>query len=204
MKNILAENLLRFGVKNLKESDKQRLKEADPGDPSQSTVDLSADYASLKSALATYNSTIKSITGFDPGLFLRAANKNPTDLLITSATRQTKKNGDGYHLKWQPNNPNKIWVFFPPTEKFSGDELTINLDGKSIGSSSYGLWKYSGVNANNEKQVAKVKQAADTLGNAIVQFFNKVQSSVPKNYIITKSRAYDDGTAELIFGAAEQ
>lgn len=31
MKNILAENLLRFGVKNLKESDKQKLIEQDPG-----------------------------------------------------------------------------------------------------------------------------------------------------------------------------
>lgn len=30
MKNILAENLLRFGVKNLKESDKQKLMEQDP------------------------------------------------------------------------------------------------------------------------------------------------------------------------------
>ena len=30
MNNILAENLLRFGVKNLKESDKQKLMEQDP------------------------------------------------------------------------------------------------------------------------------------------------------------------------------
>jgi len=56
MKNILAENLLRFGVKNLKESDKKKLIELDPGDPISITPEFAQKaYASVAKEIQTYN-----------------------------------------------------------------------------------------------------------------------------------------------------
>jgi len=207
LKNILAENMLRFGTKNLNESEKHRLIESgstEPGDPSQSTVDLSTDYATLKSALTTYNSTVKSVMGVDPGLFLRSANEKPSQLLITSGQRQDdggQPGGDNFVLKYDiPSGVLKRRVATKPVSFY-----TVPLDGNNIGTGKgYGIWFY-GLNNDliekkGEKKKEQVKSAANVAGAAIAAFFSKVQTSVPKNYVVNQSRAYADGSAEYIFG----
>lgn len=172
-----------------------------PGDPSQSTVDLSTDYATLKSALVTYNNTVKSIMGVDPGLFLRSSNKAPSQLLITSGGRQddSGQGGDNFVLKYDiPTGVLKRRVGSQPPTFY-----TLKLDGNEIGTgTNKGIW-FFGLNTNlmkKEKKVEQVKTAANIAGTAIATFFSKVQSSVPKNYVVNQSKSYADGTAEYVFG----
>ena len=172
-----------------------------PGDPSQSTVDLSTDYATLKTVLATYNSTFQSIMGTDPGLFLRSANNAPSQLLITSNTRQDDSGqgaGENYVLKYDiPTSVLKRRVGSSPVKFY-----TLQLDGSSIGTGPGGIW-YFGLTQDllkKEKKVEQVKAAANVAGAAIATFFSKVQTSVPKNYVVTRSSSYADGTAEYVFG----
>jgi hypothetical protein len=203
MKNILAENMLRFGSKNLTESEKinlQRLVETDPGDPSQAAVDLSTEYGTLRSALATYNSTFKGITGVDPGLFLRSSNAKPSQLLITSAKRQDDSGqsaGDNFVLRYDiPTAVLKRRVGTQPPSFY-----TLQLDGNSIGTSKGGgIWHYA-VPENiksKEKKVEQIKAAANTAGAAIAEFFKAVQTKVPKNYVVTRNTPGGD----FIFGPA--
>lgn len=202
MKNILAENMLRFGSKNLTESERknlQRLVEADPGDPSQAAIDLSTEYSTLYTALTTYNSTFKSITGVDPGLFLRASNKAPSQLLITSNKRQNDSGqsaGDNFVLKYDiPTGVLKRRVGTEPPSFY-----TMQLDGNSIGTSKGGIWYYA-VPENiksKEKKVEQLKAAANTAGAAIAEFFKAVQTKVPKNYVLTRNTPGQD----FIFGPA--
>ena len=173
-----------------------------PGDPSQSTVDLSTDYATLKSALATYNNTFNSVMGVDPGLFLRSSNKVPSQLLITSNTRQDdggQPGGDNFVLRYDiPTGVLKRRVGTKPVSFY-----TVPLDGNNIGTGKgYGIW-FFGLNTDlmkKEKKVEQVKAAANIAGAAIATFFSKVQTSVPKNYVVTNDRAFADGSAEYIFG----
>ena len=173
-----------------------------PGDPSQSTVDLSTDYATLKSALATYNNTVNSVMGVDPGLFLRSSNKAPSQLLITSNTRQDNSGqgaGDNWVLRYDiPTATLKRRVQANPVQIH-----TLALDGNTIGTGpGKGIW-FFGLNQDlmkKEKKVEQVKSAANVVGAAIAAFFSKVQTSVPKNYVVTNDRAFADGSAEYIFG----
>ena len=174
-----------------------------PGDPSQSTVDLSTDYATLYAALTTYNSTVQSIMGVDPGLFLRSSNKAPSQLLITSGKRQDDSgqgmSGDNFVLRYDiPTGVLKRRVGTTPPTFY-----TLTLDGNEIGTGAgKGIWSY-GLNADlmkNAKKVEQVKAAANIAGAAIAAFFSKVQSSVPKNYVVNQSRSYADGTAKYVFG----
>lgn len=174
-----------------------------PGDPSQSTVDLSTDYATLKSALATYNNTVNSVMGVDPGLFLRSSNKAPSQLLITSGGRQDDSgqgtSGDNFVLRYEiPTGVLKRRVGTKPPTFY-----TLKLDGNEIGTgANKGIW-FFGLNQDlmkKEKKVEQVKAAANVAGAAIAAFFSKVQTSVPKNYVVTNDRAFADGSAEYIFG----
>lgn len=210
MKNILS---------SLNESEKKRILEMhnnaskrhylneqnttnEPGDPTQSTVDLSTDYTNLRSALMTYNSTVKSIMGVDPGLFLRSSNKLPSQLLITSGGRQDDSgqgtSGDNFVLRYDiPTGVLKRRVGSNPVKFY-----TLPLDGNTIGTGPGGIW-YFGLSEDlkkKEKKVDQVKAAANVAGAAIASFFSKVQGSVPKNYVVNKTKSYADGTDEYIFG----
>jgi hypothetical protein len=170
-----------------------------PGDPSQSTVDLSTDYVTLKTALATYNSTFQDIMGVDPGLFLKASSDAPSQILLTSNTRQSQSgqgsSGNNFVLKYDiPTSVLTRRIATNPV-KFN----TLTLDGNSIGAGGGGIWSY-GLTADlmkKDKKVKQVKAAANVVGAALATFFIKVQTSVPKKYVITKDSTY--GHSELVF-----
>jgi hypothetical protein len=221
LKNILAENMLRFGTKNLNESEKHRLIESgstEPGDPSQSTVDLSTEFSALNTALKTYNQQFDSIVGVDPGLFLRQSTKVPGDLLFTSNQIQRLMSGNGYVLKY--NIPTKKLSRYTPEYTYKTDNGGIGkaeahvynfskLDANNIGvSRSVGIWRHpiiGGVNFKKEKQTEKVKAAAITVGQAIFDFLNAFTTkNVPSNYVPIKMQNFADGTSEFILGTPEQ
>jgi hypothetical protein len=166
-----------------------------PGDPSQSTVDLSTEYATLKTALATYNSTVNSIMEVNPGLFFMQSEKSPSELLISDLSRQDDST---FLLKY--NIPTGVLTrrlnSSPP--KF----FTLQLNGDSIGTSGQGIWYFrlSDEQRNKANKVEKVKAAAKIVGDAIGAFFTAVQTKVPKNYVVTQRSNSTDTTNLLVFG----
>lgn len=83
MKNILAENMLRFGPRNLSESERknlQKLSEAEPGDPSQAVIDLQPLVDKLKNHLIQFNNALadKNALGAQLGLSVSYANSQGT------------------------------------------------------------------------------------------------------------------------------
>ena len=126
MKNILAENMLRFGPRNLTESEKrnlQRLTEADPGDPSQSTVDLTADMTALKSACTAFNNDLKSKLKIDTEL-------------MTSVTPEGQTTGGPY-----------ITITSPIFQKIYGTNRPYGYIGVELSKGYYGVhfWGTTGV-----------------------------------------------------------
>lgn len=195
LKNILAENMFRFGTKNLSETMKRSLNETDPGDPSQSTVDLSTEYATLKTALETYNSTVNSIMGVNPGLFFMQSEKSPSELLIIDIYRQD----DGtFLLKYDIPSGGLTRRLNSNPPKF----FKLQLNGDSIGTSGQGIWYFrlSDEQRNKTNKVEKVKAAAKIVGDAIAVFFTAVQTKVPKNYVVTQRSKSNDNTNLLVFG----
>lgn len=187
-----------------------------PGDPSQSTVDLSTEYSALKSALDTYNSAFEGITGVNPGLFLRESTKNPGELLITSNQAQRSHGGNGFVLKYKI--PTKQLIRYTPEYTYKGKDggtykaesnvYNMKLDATDIGANrSSGIWRHpitGGVDFKKEKETEKVRSIALTVGQAIVDFFNAFTTkNVPSNYVLTRQQGFDDGSSEFILGPPE-
>ena len=143
--------------------------------------------------------------GVNPGLYLRSSNSKPSQLLITSGQRQDDSgqgtSGDNFVLRYDiPTGVLKRRIGSIPPEFH-----TLSLDGNTIGTGTgKGIWFFGLSNdlikKKGEKKKEQVKSAANVAGAAIAAFFSKVQTSVPKNYVVNQSRAYADGSAEYIFG----
>jgi hypothetical protein len=207
LKNILAENMLRFGTKNLNESTKQKLIESgstEPGDPSQSTVDLSDDFRNANSALQTYADTYNALTKPEKQdkkpitLSLITDPTDPNNLLITGAGRATAGDAKGKEAQ------NYIFKYNMPTQTLTRrlyvnnqwTTKTIASNPQNIGSGPDGIWRYGG--ATSDKNVQAVKNAADKVGNAVITLFYKIRDTAPKGSVEV-SRHWDEfklGTPE--------
>ena len=128
MKNILAENMLRFGPRNLSESEKRNLQklveQTEPGDPSQATVDLTSDITSLKTACMAFNNDIKNKLKIDTEL-------------ITSVTPEGMIAGSGPY----------VTITSPIFQKIYGTNRPYGFIGVELSKGYYGVhfWGTTGV-----------------------------------------------------------
>jgi hypothetical protein len=188
MKNILAENMLRFGTKNLNESTRQTLTEqTDSGDPSQATIDLSAEYIAAREALQTYSATLKTLTGKDDSVFITTITQDqePSATIIITSNKYKMMptptpNAPAYKFRYDISTGTaKTYRFFtdPSTNTGRAEAKPANLDVDGIAAGIV-FWK-----TKKEKDQATLTAAKKTAAAAILPFFNAIATKVPKNYV---------------------
>jgi hypothetical protein len=203
MKNILAENLLRFGVKNLNESDKKRLIEAEPGDPSQ-TIDLSAELSEITTALRTYNTAFKEITGVNIILFVDSNNVNNITANDLAANKFIVKLSDKGNMHRKTIIGEWGTYLNEPYPKISESKLFTLDQGALMGSDpNIGLWRFGTKkvkfpeNQNKRDQFKqKIKAAATVAGEAIAKYYTALIAKTQGKPAEVVSTA--DGTVKII------
>lgn len=199
MKNILAENMLRFGTKNLSESNKKILQEADndPGDPSQSTITITNTYNALRQALNTYNAEYKKIVGQDIGLFFSAgANSDSIGIYSNLQGDQNKaliqydtKTG-GIIRRRRQKDPSGSGGFYWKTKTFSDNDINgAAADGE------YGLAIHGVTDA--QKQLPKLKPAAIAVMTAVSNMFKEITPKLSAGLKSGKTMKVNPEASEL-------
>ena len=189
MKNILAENLLRFGVKNLKESDKQKLTEQDPGDPAAMTPEMAQQsYSSATKELQTYSANFNRWTknkangGKGINLYLRvpASGANTVELVDSNSTRN---DADKWILQYNLDTKKLIRKVISTT---GAQNMNIDYTGGTATMSDWSIGRYrGGVKLDTTKP--KQKTINDAIQNAaadlwtnymgLKQFFAKLSQA---------------------------
>lgn len=129
MKNILAENLLRFGVKNLKESDKQKLMEQDP---KSSTISPQAQ-AQMDKLISATSSPINTFISTNKITFETSGQP----MVITGATLSSnQQNANAKYdlaLKLDTTFTNDLYLYLVAPETPGGDLQIKTGSGTTVG-----------------------------------------------------------------------
>ena len=195
MKNILAENMLRFGPRNLSESEKrnlQRLVEADPGDPSQSTVNLTADITALKTACAAFNTATTKIYGTNPELFAVAlySTKNESFIHINQPSISDKGGAKWPYGLIGVNLATGEYRYYGQYETGPSSYATTNAVGNKnvVDGIVWGIWWATGHVIGDSRKLKEndrktLIDSATTLFNTVDPIFKKLMGY--KGYSVT-------------------